>query len=350
MAGRCLALGALLCAAECFAPVTRHAACRPRQLHSTLSPPEADEACADAAREAAVEAALAPHVDGVARALAASPRAVCVVDGVLGDAACRAMRAEAEAIRRAGRLEDCASSGDVRATQVCRGDPGLSELCPRLTAYTLALARALGAAVNARAPAARLRADGAHTNKLAVCELDGAAYAKHVDNNDHGGALRGDARKLTALYYCNPDWCPEYGGEFRAFDAGAAGVVWLGTSAGGTASPPASGDGGATTTIAPVGDRLVVFWSDELVHDVLPARVSATARGGGSVAAAEQRRHRWALTVWFVTTDPMNVRPLDPLVEARHFGSLASAREDVREAGAGVAVGKFIASVMAKFM
>ena len=51
MAGRWLALGALLlCAAECFAPATRHAAARrPRQPRSTLSPPEADEARADAA-------------------------------------------------------------------------------------------------------------------------------------------------------------------------------------------------------------------------------------------------------------------------------------------------------------
>ena len=49
MAGRWLALGALLlCAAECFAPATRHAAARrPRQPRSTLSPPEADEARAD---------------------------------------------------------------------------------------------------------------------------------------------------------------------------------------------------------------------------------------------------------------------------------------------------------------
>ena len=45
----------------------------------------------------------------------------------------------------------------------------------------------------------------------------------------------------------------------------------------------------------------------------------------------------------------MSVRPLDPRVEARHFGGGYGAPR-AREAGAGVAVGKFVAGVMAKFM
>ena len=39
-----------------------------------------------------------------------------------------------------------------------------------MTAYTLALSRGLSRAVDSRVPAAALRVDGAHTNKLAVCE------------------------------------------------------------------------------------------------------------------------------------------------------------------------------------
>ena len=171
-------------AASSFAPTAR--------APDATEEADGDDTDADRAREAAVAAAFAPHADAIGEALAASPQAMCVlpqnlisshlslslrmmgrrarwlfnhhsrrggklirlrlrhsppvgrvvggrgfllirrscvIDDLLGDAACRTMRAEAEAIRDAGRMETVASSGDVRGTQVARGDPGLSELC-----------------------------------------------------------------------------------------------------------------------------------------------------------------------------------------------------------------------------
>src|SRR5262249_17455392 len=79
----------------------------------------------------------------------------------------------------------------------------------------------------------------------------GAAYPRHLD------AFRGGlSRRVTAIWYLNPDWSG--GGELRLhLDEGPR-------------------------DIAPINDRLVVFLSEKLEHEVLPA-------------ASE----RWAVTAWY---------------------------------------------------
>jgi Rps23 Pro-64 3,4-dihydroxylase Tpa1-like proline 4-hydroxylase len=145
--------------------------------------------------------------------------------------------------------------------------------------------------------------DGTHTNKLAVVEKDGAGYAKHVDNVM--GANGGDARKLTAIYYLNPRWNAHLGGHFRVWDADIVGAK--------VAGPPSS-DG--TARVAPRGDRLVVFWSDGLVHDVEPSRIASSTDD------------RWALTAWLIAkepdADPSLARGVDPWIDFRHFDAPAS--------------------------
>merc|ERR1719401_2454669 len=49
-------------------------------------------------------------------------QAVVVLDDVLGESACKRLRLQAEAIRAGGMLEDCESSGAVRATQCAQGN------------------------------------------------------------------------------------------------------------------------------------------------------------------------------------------------------------------------------------
>ena len=114
----------------------------------------------------------------------------------------------------------------------------------------------------------------------------------------------GDRRKITALLYIQPpgshDGQPAYpnesveddprGGYFRAYDV------------------PEEGD---VTCIAPRGDRLIMFWSDSLVHDVSP-----------SFAPNGDADRRWALTIWFIA-DKKNgvIRPTDAEIETKHFGS-----------------------------
>jgi Rps23 Pro-64 3,4-dihydroxylase Tpa1-like proline 4-hydroxylase len=140
------------------------------------------------------------------------------------------------------------------------------------------------------------------TNKLAVCLGDGSYYDKHIDNLG-GTSDAGDRRKLTALLYMQPPGShkgqPAYpnekveddprGGYFRAYDV------------------PEMGD---VTCIAPRGDRLVLFWSDSLVHDVSP-----------SFAPNGDQDKRWALTVWFIADKDGKIRATDAQVEERHFGA-----------------------------
>ncbi|BFM12987.1 2OG-Fe(II) oxygenase [Simiduia litorea] len=74
----------------------------------------------------------------------------------------------------------------------------------------------------------------------------GAFYRKHRD------ALRGsDARVLTSVCYLNEQWQPSDGGELVIYN---------------------DADNAVETQIHPVGGNLVLFWSEDFPHEVLPAR------------------------------------------------------------------------------
>lgn len=91
--------------------------------------------------------------------------------------------------------------------------------------------------------------------QLACYPGGGTHYARHRD------AFPGQSnRRLTAIWYANADWKPEHGGVLRLFPE----------------------DTGAPVDVAPVMDRLVVFLSERLEHEVMPVHAS-----------------RLALTAWF---------------------------------------------------
>ena len=78
-------------------------------------------------------------------------------------------------------------------------------------------------------------------------------YLAHYDNPNRNG------RVLTCILYLNPDWEEACGGALRLYC------------------------GGRAVEIAPLLDRLVVFWSDtRCPHEVLPAHAT-----------------RYAITVWY---------------------------------------------------
>jgi SM-20-related protein len=88
---------------------------------------------------------------------------------------------------------------------------------------------------------------------------DGAGYARHRD------ALRGrSGRVLTAIYYLNPAWDPADGGLLRLHLAERH------------------------VDIEPVLDRLVLFLSARVEHEVLPAHAP-----------------RLAITAWYRRHDPL---------------------------------------------
>jgi SM-20-related protein len=81
---------------------------------------------------------------------------------------------------------------------------------------------------------------------------EGPGYVRHADAFGGGGT-----RRLTAIYYANPDWHPDDGGELRCW--------------------PPSGP----RVLAPTADRMVLFLSERLEHAVAPVlrglRVAVTA-------------------------------------------------------------------------
>jgi SM-20-related protein len=177
-----------------------------------------------------------------------------VRESFLGEVEARAVAAEARARVEAGGLRpagirrgadhavDTATRGDVITWvgEESRGT-GLGRLWE---AYA-----ALGAALSAEAYLGLGRFD----LQLACYPGGGARYARHAD------AFPGQSnRRLTAIYYVNPDWEPAHGGLLRLYPEGGA------------------------VDVAPRLDTLVVFLSERLEHEVLPAYAP-----------------RLALTAWF---------------------------------------------------
>ena len=115
-------------------------------------------------------------------------------------------------------------------------------------------------------------------NKLAVCIGDGSSYDKHYDNSGSD-----DLRKLTIIYYLNLKYQKKHAGNFRIYK-----------------------DLDDYIDIEPKGDRLLVFWSDQLVHSVTPSY------------ADNLDDRRWALTLWMCSDDP-NAIIRDDQEVLKHF-------------------------------
>jgi len=90
--------------------------------------------------------------------------------------------------------------------------------------------------------------------QLACYDGGGTRYVRHVDS-----VAGGPQRRLTAIFYPNAEWKREHAGQLRLFLATGA------------------------RDIEPIGDRLVLFLSAYLEHEVLPAQAK-----------------RFAMTLWFV--------------------------------------------------
>jgi Rps23 Pro-64 3,4-dihydroxylase Tpa1-like proline 4-hydroxylase len=181
----------------------------------------------------------------------------------------------------------------VLSTQLEGGAEGYAAT-PRLVEYVVTLTQHLTEKINRIVPLEHQLSGKQQTNKLAVCLGSGSKYDKHIDNL---GA--GDRRKMTALLYLQPlgshaddadkEENDSRGGYFRAYDVPEEGRVKV---------------------FAPRGDRLLLFWSDSLVHDVSPSFVQD-----------EEKDRRWALTVWFVVEEGGTIQATDSDIERRHFGT-----------------------------
>ncbi len=197
-------------------------------------------------RRASSLSEVAIHELGAGRAV--------VIDGVLGDDDARQLARDLSPYdaalvpagmgRGAYRWLDQTERGDEIAWIERSGAPlSVSSLCDRFDRLLDDL--------NRRAYLGLRRYD----LQLARYRVAGARYARHSD------AFRARLRRrVTAIYYVNPDWRAEDGGELRVYGEG----------------------GGSPIDIEPLLDRMVVFLSDRVNHEVLPSF-----------------RERTALTAWY---------------------------------------------------
>ena len=194
----------------------------------------------------------------------------------------------------------------------CEPDGSDYGAAPDMLHYVASMMRTLPGAINDEVRQDLGLRDDEFNAKLAVTGPGGCAYPRHVDNVSPppvGGATTtmtttgwgradDDARKLTAILYLNPDWKTGDGGELRLYlddDRDGGG-----------------GDGERCVDLSPAGGRLVLFWSDEIPHEVLPNAphvvVVADGAGGGEEEDddddCDDRRgggspfDRYALTIW----------------------------------------------------
>lgn len=185
-------------------------------------------------------------------------------DAVLGREAAVGVHDAVEAMWAAGRLRPAGLGRGAahRVDRAVRGD-AIAWLEPERTAPELAALCATFSGVrDALNHQAFLGLDRIEV-QVARYPGDGAAYGRHRDAfpTPPGGRPN---RRVTAIYYANPGWRPYDGGALRLH-----------------ADP-------GPVDVAPVLDRLLLFLSERVEHEVLPARVP-----------------RRAVTAWFRARDPL---------------------------------------------
>ncbi|TMW56805.1 hypothetical protein Poli38472_006815 [Pythium oligandrum] len=213
----------------------------------------------------------------------------CVLKGFAGDEVARLMREESERLYEEGYMFPSKSTDEhgremvkpnVFATEL---DGHEWELAPTILDYTRSVVLQAPVVLNHMFPHLKM-SQRTYGTKLAVSLGGGSKYPKHCDNSGLP-----DQRKVTMVYYLNPHWDESQGGELRIYTK----------------------DKGIQV-VPPVADTLAMFWSDQVVHDVLPT-LSDTY---------EKDQRRYALTLWLVSDNVTEiVNPRDPLYALRqeHF-------------------------------
>lgn len=225
----------------------------------------------------------------------------------------RTIREECIALREEGRFEQSWSEKVVNGQSIrfdkegvfaCEPDGGDYETAPDMLMYMSTLITTLPVVLNQacndyRHPSSNSSSSTAAVTpplnlsnrafnaKLAVTSPGGSTYPLHIDNTlGVTGLPNDDIRKLTCILYLNPEYVPGDGGELRLFLLG-----------------------GRCLDLTPMGGRMVMFWSDEIPHEVLACKPDST----------DPRYDRYALTIWIPDLDPKNIQS-----EQSKFGILRS--------------------------
>lgn len=182
----------------------------------------------------------------------------CVRDGFAGGDEARAARGAGERLDAAGGLAEAGVGRGAghRRDGAVRGDR-IGWLGGHLGVPVFARAQARFEGLRGELNRAAYLGLSEIGLQIAVYPGGGAGYVRHRDA--FAGSIN---RKITAIWYLNPDWQPADGGRLRLFVPG-------------------------DPVVEPVLDRLVVFFSERIEHAVEPAFAT-----------------RWAMTAWMRQSDP----------------------------------------------
>jgi len=203
------------------------------------------------------------------------------------------LRSQSITLRNKGRFEQSWSEHIINGKAVrfdkegvfaCEPDGQDYYDAPDLIVYMSILLQTLPVVLNGQTPTMNIDLSNSSFNaKLAVTSPGGSKYPLHIDNPQ--GLSVGDTRKLTCILYLNPLYKKGDGGELRVFLPSSK------------RSSTSCGDYDELDTVdlAPEGGRLLLFWSDEIPHEVLAT--------GPDAAKDDSSLDRYALTVWIPTTN-----------------------------------------------
>jgi Rps23 Pro-64 3,4-dihydroxylase Tpa1-like proline 4-hydroxylase len=159
---------------------------------------------------------------------------------------------------------------------------------PDLITYIAVLLRTLPDALNGESLTKDMDLSSSCFNaKLAATTAGGSRYPCHIDNPVGNDGM--DVRKLTCILYLNPGWVQGEGGEIRLFVNND------------DASDAEKKKDVETVDLSPVGGRLLLFWSDEIPHEVLPTKASTMQANENTSESTYSESDRYALTVWIPT-------------------------------------------------
>lgn len=202
------------------------------------------------------------------------------------------LRSQAISLRQEGRyvpsfseklVGDTIQRFDKEGVYACEPDGQDYYTAPDLISYIATLLQTLPPGLNEEAETKDYELSNAAFNAKLAVTTSGSRYPCHIDNPVGNGM---DVRKLTAILYLNPDWKDGDGGEIRLFVK--------------------DGEEVKKVDLSPVGGRLLLFWSDEIPHEVLPT-ASCEHSNEYDEATADApldvylESDRYALTVWIPT-------------------------------------------------
>lgn len=220
-----------------------------------------------------------------------------------------AMREQSIALRSGGRFEQSWSERIVESTGVvtrfdkegvfaCEPDGHDYYTAPDILMYMSTVIKTLPPLLNDAINDTGLFQDSLQLSnqsfnaKLAVTSPGGSTYPLHVDNTlGVTGSPQDDTRKLTCIIYLNPHYQDGDGGELR--------LLLL---------------NGGCLDLDPRGGRMVIFWSDEIPHEVLPCKPESK----------DEQFDRYALTIWLPDSDPRNIQPDGSKFESLRTGAFVT--------------------------